>query len=68
MEELMIHKDLYKCTNIKEAKKVTGMTGLQLYQHLKSHGIDMQFPHLWLSQIQPRNHSIEVELEESILK
>lgn len=64
----MIHKDLHKCTSLAEAKKVTGMTYSQLYKHLKSHGINMEFPHLWFSQIPPRDHYIEVELEESILK
>jgi len=64
----MIHKDLHKCRSLKEARAITGMTQLQLYKHLKAHGIDMQFPHLWVSQIQPRDHFIEVELEQSILK
>ena len=56
---------LAECTSVREAVEKSGMTHKQLYSYLKNLGIDMQYPHLWFSQIRTSDYSIEVELEET---
>ena len=54
---------LAECTSVREAVEKSGMSHKELYSYLNKLGIDMQYPHLWFSQIHTCNHSIETELE-----
>ena len=62
----MLDSRLRNCTSMEEAVRITGKTPLQIYKHLKRHGVKPYNYKTMFQQVRAENYSIEYELEDQI--